>query len=580
MWALKVLNGSEVGDLHSLREGHKYIVGRSDSCDIQLKNQGVSKRHLEVSAFKEKLLVKDLNSSNGTFVNGVRVSHRVIRLGDKIGLNEMLMEAVLAPKAISNPSLSPNPLQVSPHSSPSQPLSPLSSVSPIPSASPISPAPSPSLAPSANPSAAASSPSAPLVSGEESEAGGFSSSPQLSSPSSLLGRFFNAFQSYMEKVALPGVYRLCHWFEFRWVLLSFLLALVVGVVLLSLIPMRQLTQSSIEMESQRRVLTIARNLSEINKVHIIQKRWSLLNIESAELEDGVTKAFIVDKSGSILAPQNKMGTYLKLPFLQKLRRRGNMGLASQLDSKNIAAGFPVSGYNTESGTYEPQAYTVVVYNMGALAFDKERVLSLFLQALLLSLIFSLLVFYFIYKLIDYPINSVVKALEKILEGQDENIDVKFRQENIQQMTVHINNLLAKRSLSSSEGSGSSENPLHEKEVVNLAQLIGFPALVLNGSQQIIYVNPPFEQITGLRGEDIAGYDIQSLSDQALQQNIQALIEMAISHHLEIAVDQLDFNGNNYSLNCQCLGGEGKGGLESYFFIVITPAEDEQEEEVA
>ena len=574
MWALKVLNGNEVGHLHSLKEGQKYTVGRSSSCDIQVIDNGISKQHLEIRVFKEKLLVKDLNSSNGTFVNGVRISHRVVRLGDKIGLNEILLEAILEPKAIlshpptaSQAGFHPSPVQgqkqeqgFPPSSLQGQGADSMASFPSLPESGPLAPLPN-----LENPS-----------SSMEPEQANPSFSPQSSS---LLPRLFNEIQNYMEKVVLPGVYRLCQWFEFRWVLLSFLLGLVLVVVLLSLIPMKQLTQFSIQVESQRRALTIARNLAEINKEYIIQKKWSLLNIESAELEDGITKAFIVDKRGSILAPQAKMGKYLKLPFLQKLRR-GNKSLASQIDTKTIVAGIPISGYNTELGAFKTQAYTVVVYNMGALAFDKGHVLSLFLQAFFLSLIFALLIFYFIYKVINYPMDIMAKALEKVLDGKDNSIQIDFRQESVQQVATHINSLLAKKESLSSFNS-SSGNALQEKEVINLAQLIGFPAIVLNGDQHIVYANSPFEQLTNLKGEDIQSYDIQSLSDPALQQNIQSLMETAICNHSDIAVDKIEFNGDSYSLNCQCLGGEKEGPeADAYFFIVITPMEGEQEEEVA
>lgn len=59
-----------------------YILGRSDSQnpaipDVDLmkysaRERGVSRRHAALIAFDSKLQVLDLDSSNGTFVNGVR----------------------------------------------------------------------------------------------------------------------------------------------------------------------------------------------------------------------------------------------------------------------------------------------------------------------------------------------------------------------------------------------------------------------------------------------------------------------------------------------------------------------------
>lgn len=57
----------------------KFFLGRSADCDFHIINDTVSRRHaeIEVSADGEKVFVKDLDSHNGTAVNGQRISSRV-----------------------------------------------------------------------------------------------------------------------------------------------------------------------------------------------------------------------------------------------------------------------------------------------------------------------------------------------------------------------------------------------------------------------------------------------------------------------------------------------------------------------
>lgn len=50
-----------------------FVVGASDDVPIQLPYVGVSKRHCEFSVTDSSLMVTDLNSSNGTFINGYRI---------------------------------------------------------------------------------------------------------------------------------------------------------------------------------------------------------------------------------------------------------------------------------------------------------------------------------------------------------------------------------------------------------------------------------------------------------------------------------------------------------------------------
>ncbi|MCY2965516.1 MAG: FHA domain-containing protein [Planctomycetota bacterium] len=60
------------------------MVGRREGCDISLQFSNISSRHCELSLINGYWLVKDLNSSNGTKVNGVRVKTTWILPGDEI----------------------------------------------------------------------------------------------------------------------------------------------------------------------------------------------------------------------------------------------------------------------------------------------------------------------------------------------------------------------------------------------------------------------------------------------------------------------------------------------------------------
>jgi transcriptional regulator with GAF, ATPase, and Fis domain len=54
------------------------IVGRSPSCDCQVEGEDVSALHCEVMATPNGVLVRDLGSTNGTYLNGVLISEGVI----------------------------------------------------------------------------------------------------------------------------------------------------------------------------------------------------------------------------------------------------------------------------------------------------------------------------------------------------------------------------------------------------------------------------------------------------------------------------------------------------------------------
>ncbi len=70
---LKVVKGKSVGKSFYLVKGRRLILGNDPSCDIQLGEVGVSRRHFAVEWDGKSATVTDLGSSNGTYVNGERV---------------------------------------------------------------------------------------------------------------------------------------------------------------------------------------------------------------------------------------------------------------------------------------------------------------------------------------------------------------------------------------------------------------------------------------------------------------------------------------------------------------------------
>jgi diguanylate cyclase (GGDEF)-like protein len=82
---LVVMSGDNIGHRYQLSSSQLYI-GRLYSTDIPLNEPNVSRRHACIEVRHNKIVIHDLDSTNGTFVNGERISSHVLCEGDLISI--------------------------------------------------------------------------------------------------------------------------------------------------------------------------------------------------------------------------------------------------------------------------------------------------------------------------------------------------------------------------------------------------------------------------------------------------------------------------------------------------------------
>ncbi|MCA9184017.1 MAG: FHA domain-containing protein [Planctomycetales bacterium] len=73
------------------------IIGRGEQARVKIRNARVSRRHCELYDFDGQLAVRDLDSSNGTFVNGQRISGPTfLAEGDQLTVGPITLKAISA----------------------------------------------------------------------------------------------------------------------------------------------------------------------------------------------------------------------------------------------------------------------------------------------------------------------------------------------------------------------------------------------------------------------------------------------------------------------------------------------------
>lgn len=87
---LEIIEGPDVGQTFSLQEAEVFI-GRHAQCDLVLHDPEVSRRHLKIASEENGWWLDDLGSTNGSFVNGQRITHQTTAPGDRIQIGQSVL---------------------------------------------------------------------------------------------------------------------------------------------------------------------------------------------------------------------------------------------------------------------------------------------------------------------------------------------------------------------------------------------------------------------------------------------------------------------------------------------------------
>ncbi len=87
---LQVLDGADRGRRYDLLPT-PITIGREEGNAVQLNDERISRFHIKIQEDQQKLVLTDLESTNGTRVNGEQVQLRILRYGDVISVGRSVL---------------------------------------------------------------------------------------------------------------------------------------------------------------------------------------------------------------------------------------------------------------------------------------------------------------------------------------------------------------------------------------------------------------------------------------------------------------------------------------------------------
>ena len=107
MAKLVILNQGMTGRTFEVNV-ERTTVGRLEDNAFQIADASVSSHHAEILLQGSELLIKDLNSTNGTFINGEKISESVLKVGQTLRFGQVELK-IDDGKPVSAPAAAPAP---------------------------------------------------------------------------------------------------------------------------------------------------------------------------------------------------------------------------------------------------------------------------------------------------------------------------------------------------------------------------------------------------------------------------------------------------------------------------------------
>lgn len=81
-YVLRGVSGETFGRIFPV--GQTIVAGRQSECEIHIPSDGISRRHAEMKLTADGVMVEDLGSANGTYINDRRINRELLKPGDEL----------------------------------------------------------------------------------------------------------------------------------------------------------------------------------------------------------------------------------------------------------------------------------------------------------------------------------------------------------------------------------------------------------------------------------------------------------------------------------------------------------------
>ncbi len=487
MYKLVILQGLEPKEF-ILREGNT-LIGRIPECDIQLNSTVVSKKQALLTLVSGKVTIEDLESKNGTFVNGMKIRKKDLRPGDRISFQEVVLELSIAKerKIASTPPLQPAP-------------PPLASKS--------------------------------FLNGK-------------------IQALKEAFEPTIQMIVQHLEWKYVTLILFSALILANFFVTIPSLLNHAQVKLQTEAIKRGEFIAKRIGTENQKHLSL--KENLLMADNFNLTTALAQQEERILLVNIIDpKTKRILAPAERLDqaldnreVFLRGSEVKKLS-------FEKINDREVLISYPLYLYSSVEDRDVVGAVVQVVFNVEGIGISPQEYSQLLLKFFLISLLTGVGFYFLFHYVTSIAFKKIYSEIDTASQKGYRHLELKTKFEEINQIVHTINKVFKKtRDLISKlpeEGRVSEEKFTENTDEIlkNLLQVLPDGVVILNPSYQITHMNPSFEKISDLRIQEVLNQNIlEILKNEELAKNISHGLNQA-AFGIETQ-ESLDVHAHRYQL---------------------------------
>lgn len=512
MFKLVAIAGKLRGEEFVLSEGDN-ICGREEELQTSFPVDGVSKEHFSISVKGDTAYLKDLDSSNGTYLNGKLIKSATVENGDKIAIPDLILQVVYVEekKIIVKK----------------------------------------------------------VADGKEEEVvDDFTKPPPK--PKNLGATLLWTFK-YKIMIHLNGLNR-----EYQWrVMTAVSFAVFVFLTMyLTIFPAIEYGDTILISEVAQRGKLYAEEIARVNAKALEKKQLDM--VDTSFIENNKEVEFeLFDLQGRVVRPFNRMNEYIQDAFSVRAQEWAakTMMESDSTQVKVIGGGVigiaaKIMAYNARTGTSE--AVGVIALKFKPQSIQARQTMMIFLESLITSGLIGALFFGVFYFLTLRPLEELKYLLDDALRSGKRSIEPELKFEELNPLKNSVNSLIQRYREADRDSDDVAFDEVEEsgpyvETMVEFMNGAHGAVMILDQDKNVVRINTPAEDCTGIRE---SGSEGMSLLDVAREQGMAAtVIELCDSSADNSGTSQngsYELQGNDYSLYVNSL--IGKDGFAKCFYV--------------